>query len=425
MILDIHGEYFAALRDRASVFRVGAQEGRGEKPLFIPYWAMTFDELMTVTFGALGDTERAAVMEKVTELKLLALKLLAREGVTEDNLTVDSPVPFSIHKLWFDLHRLVHATHTVAGGQSEKTEALLLDNKNNVVQLGDPLKVITPKYQPHTQAAGEKKIYLSTSPFNLRRPLHGLASKLRDPRYDFLFRPGPWCPGVEGIPKEDLDTLLEEWINGPQNITILDLSGIPVSILTHLIGVLLRVVFDALFWARNLSEGGRERPLLIVLEEAHAYLNQGSESVAAQSARRIVKEGRKYGLGAVVVSQRPSEIDPTILSQCGTIFAMRLANTIDRSHVTGAVSDNLEGLFSMLPALRVGEAIIVGESVHLPMRTLVDPPGRNRRPDSSDPLIYDENNPGGWNRAREKSDYKDVLEGWRRQNPRSRRIIVK
>jgi len=80
----------------------------------------------------------------------------------------------------------------------------------------------------------------------------------------------------------------------------------------------------------------------------------------------LLKEGRKYGIGAMIISQRPVEIDSTILSQCGSFFAMRLANQQDRSHVTGAVSDNLEGLFSMLPILRTGEAIIVGESVHIP-----------------------------------------------------------
>ena len=102
---------------------------------------------------------------------------------------------------------------------------------------------------------------------------------------------------------------------------------------------------------------------------------------------------------------------------------MRLANASDRSHVTGAVSDNLEGLFTMLPALRVGEAIIVGEAVHLPMRTLVDPPAKNRRPDSSDPLIYDPDHPGGWNRKRDTDDYQDVLTVWRKQDPRSGRIV--
>ena len=422
IILDIHGEYHAALKERANLFRISADKKEGEASLFIPYWAMNFDELLNVTFGPLGDAERGAVMDKITQLKLESINKLARIGVSEDNLNVDMPVPFSIHRLWFELHRLVNATHTQAGGQSEKTEALLLNDKGEAVNPGDALKVIPPVYRPQTLAAGDQKVYLSSSPLNIRRPLHALASRIRDPRYDFLFRPGQWLPDLEGMPAEDLDTLLEGWIGGKHPITILDLSGIPVSILMHLVGVLLRIIFDALFWARNMSEGSRERPLLLVLEEAHSYLNQGNEGTAALAARRIVKEGRKYGLGAMIVSQRPAEVDSTILSQCGTLFAMRLANPIDRSHVTGAVTDNLEGLFSMLPALRVGEVIIVGEAVHLPMRTLVDPPAQDRKPDSSDPLVYEENMPGGWNRKKENSDYKAVLNVWRKQNPRAWRI---
>jgi hypothetical protein len=236
LILDIHGEYHAALRDRATVYKVNAKKELGEKPLFIPYWAMTFDELMGVTFGQLGDTERGAVMEKITELKLNALKKQPRDGVSEDNLTVDSPTPFSIHHLWFDLHRLVSATHTQSGGQSEKTEALLTDDKNQPIQIGNILKVIPPKYKPQTQASGGDKIYLSSCPLNIRRPLHALASRLRDPRYDFLFRPGSWHPDEKGKTKEDLDTLLEGWIGGKNSITILDLSGIPISILMYATG---------------------------------------------------------------------------------------------------------------------------------------------------------------------------------------------
>jgi len=424
IVLDIHGEYAAALRDRSQVFRVNADRVRGELPLCIPYWAMNFDELLSVTFGPLDDASRGAVLEKVTAMKLSALVRKARAGVTEDNLTVDAPVPFSIHRLWFDLYRLVNSTHTVAGGQSEQTEALLVDGKGQVVQPGDPMGVIPPKYKPHTQAAGAEKIYLSSSPLNIRRPIESLASKLRDPRFDFLFRPGRWCPDNDGMPDEDLDSLLEQWIGGPQPITILDLSGIPVSVLTQLVGVLLRLIYDALFWGRNLSEGGRERPLLVVLEEAHGYLGQGDTGPAALAVRRIVKEGRKYGVGAMIVSQRPSEVDTTILSQCGTMFAMRLSNSSDRGQVMGVVTDNLEGLLSTLPVLRTGEAIIVGEAVHLPVRTLIDAPGKNRRPDSSDPLVYDDKGPGGWNRAREKSDYQELVAVWRKQDPRSPRVVV-
>ncbi len=423
IVLDIHGEYAAALKDRASVFRVNANEQRGETQLYIPYWSMAFEELLAVTFGPLDDQSRAAVLEKVTSLKLKTLKARPRKGVTADNLTVDSPVPFSIHALWFEFHRLMNATHTQSGGQSETTEAFVRNQNGDVLQPGDAMKVIPPSYMPHTQAAGQAKIYLSQSPHNFRRQLETLASRLRDPRFDFLFRPGQWTPDVNGVCEQDLDKLLEQWIGGTKPIAILDLSGIPVSVLNNLVGVLLRVIYDALFWSRSVSEGGRERPLLLVLEEAHSYVGAENGAHAAVAVRRIVKEGRKYGIGAMIVSQRPAEIDPTILSQCGTLFAMRLSNSADRSHVTSAVTDNLAGLLSLLPALRTGEAIIVGEGVHLPLRTVLDPPSPDRRPDSADPLVYDTEGPGGWNRAREESDYAEVVTLWRKQDPRSPHIV--
>jgi uncharacterized protein len=128
----------------------------------------------------------------------------------------------------------------------------------------------------------------------------------------------------------------------------------------------------------------------------------------------------------MLVSQRPSEINPSILSQCGTIFAMRLANDIDRGQVTGAASDNLKGFFDMLPILRTGETLIVGEAVSLPMRTLIDPPDKNRWPDSRDPNVAVRGDPnkegyddeGGWTAPRQTEDYKIVMRQWRMQNPK-------
>ena len=102
-------------------------------------------------------------------------------------------------------------------------------------------------------------------------------------------------------------------------MSILDLSDVPSAILMDLVGVITRVIYDALLWSRKLSEGGRERPLLFVFEEAHAYLGGGQPRAIRTAVQRVVKEGRKYGIGAMVVSQRPSEVDTTILSQCGTI----------------------------------------------------------------------------------------------------------
>lgn len=418
IILDIHGEYHAALRDRASIFRVNADAANGEQPLFIPYWALSFDELLRITpFRGINDADRAALVEKVKLLKLASLSAQSRSGVTADTMTVDTPIPFSIHRLWYDLHRLVCSTHTAqSANQSEATEAIEADPDGNL-QIGDIMQVVPPKYRPITQG-GPNRVYLSAAPLNIRRQILALESLLRDTRYNFLFRPGEWCPNPDGQPARDLDALLRFWIGDNKPITVLDLSGVPISILIDLVGVLIRLLFDALFWSRYVPEGGRSRPLLFVLEEAHAYLNASNEGAASIAARRIVKEGRKYGLGAMIVSQRPAEIDPTILSQCGTMFAMRLANAHDRSQVMSTVSDNLEGLFSMLPSLRTGEAIIVGEAVQLPLRALIDAPTKNRRPDSHDPLIYDANSEGGWNRAKQDEDYARVLELWRSESPR-------
>lgn len=423
IVLDIHGEYHAALSDRATIFRVNADETRGEQPLFIPYWALSLDELLRVTpFRGLNDADRAALVEKIKQLKLASLNAQARNGVTADTMTVDTPIPFSIHRLWYELHRYVCSTHTAQGAnQSDATEAID-PGPNGQPMLGDIMGVNPPRYRPIT-SGGPNRVYLSGAPLNIRRQIMATESLLRDTRYGFMFRPGPWCPNptfqtLDAQPAQDLDKLIKSWVGGDKPITILDLSGVPVSILMDLVGVLIRLLFDALFWARYLPEGGRTRPLLFVLEEAHAYLNAGNEGAASIAARRIVKEGRKYGLGAMIVSQRPSEIDPTILSQCGTMFAMRLANATDRSHVTGTVSDNLEGLFNMLPTLRTGEAIIVGEAVHLPLRALIDAPAKSRRPDSHDPKIYDPDANGGWNRQKQAEDYARVLEKWRSEDPR-------
>lgn len=420
LVLDVHGEYAPALRDRATILRVGTSDSTARE-LLIPYWAMSYDELVSLTFGQLDDAARGFVLEAITELKRASLRSHPLPGVTETTLTVDSPVPFSIHQLWFDLHRLVNATHTSAGGQGNDTEALLLDESGDPVESGDAERVLPPKYRPQSLAAGQDKIYLSSSSLNIRRQLETLASRLRDPRFAFLFDPGPWRPALDGSVDKDVDALLAQWLGDEHSIVVLDLSGVPTSILENLVGVLLRLIYDALFWARNLSEGGRERPLLLVLEEAHAYLGSAT-SGASVAVRRIAKEGRKYGIGAMIVSQRPAEIDTTVLSQCGTLFAMRLSNASDRAHVTGAVTDNLEGLLATLPVLRTGEAVIVGEAVHLPVRTLIDPPPPDLRPDSSDPLIVNDEGPGGWNRAREPSDYAEVATVWRQQNPRSPRI---
>lgn len=424
IVLDIHGEYARALSDRATVFRVLPTETESERPLHIPYWALCFDELLAVTLGKLDDAGRAAVQDKIVALKKATLQRRTLVGVSEIGLTVDSPVPFSIHEMWFDLHCAIHSTHYERQGTPQSRDTWALEKDGDIPrQTGDALKVIPPLFRPPKDVAGDsEKIRLSRSSLNISRPLDALAGRLRDPRFDFLFRPGQWQVSPAGPPGEDLETLLNQWLGSDRVITILDLSGIPTSILSDLVGALLRILFDSLSWSRKRSEGARERPLLIVLEEAHAYVSQGEGGPAAQAVRRIAKEGRKYGLGLMLISQRPSEIDTTTLSQCGTIVAMRLTNVSDRGQITSVAPDNLDGLFSMLPILRTGEAIIVGEAVNLPLRALVDAPPPNRRPDGDDPVVVSEpdgeggfHGAGGWNQPRSPENYSDVVDLWRRQ----------
>lgn len=427
VVFDIHGEYSKALGERASVLRVSAEAARGQGSLFVPFWALSFEELTSIAFGKLSDSQAGVVADAIVQLKKDGLTAQAREGIDARQITVDSPLPFCLHKLWFELHKREH--HTLiprpGGSADDVIPAFVVDEAGQPVQPGDAMSVTAPLYRTvKTSGPPAERVQLGRDPIGIKQQLAALASRLRDPRMAFLFNPGAWLPDINGRTASDLDTLLEEWIGSPRPITILDLSGIPSSVLADLIGALLRVMYDAIFWAKNLPEGGRERPLLLVLEEAHAYLSKENHGSAASAVRRIAKEGRKYGVGMMIVSQRPSEIDSTILSQCGTIFAMRLANDMDRGHITGAASDNLKGLFDMLPVLRTGEAIIVGEAVSLPVRTLVSPPPRNRRPDSVDPLVVVHGGPAdgyegpaGWGQPRDPKDYAAMLVQWRKQSP--------
>lgn len=428
VIFDMHGEYANALADRSIVFRVAGDAAKREIPLNVPYWALSFEELIPLAFGKLNDAQTAAVADAVLAFKREALAAAPRAGVSESTATVDSPVPFSLHRLWFELHKREHHTLIPKPGASadDVEPAYVLGDDGKPRQLGDAMSVTPPLYRTiKTTGSPNERVQLGKDPLGIKQQLAGLAAKLRDPRFSFLFSPGDWLPTLNGAITRDLDGLLQDWIGGSSPITILDLSGIPFSVINELIGALLRILYDAVFWARNLPEGGRERPLFIVLEEAHAYLGKDHIGPATAAVKRIAKEGRKYGVGLMLVSQRPSEIDATILSQCGTIFAMRLANDIDRGHVTAAASDNLKGLFEMLPVLRTGEVIIVGEAVSLPARTLIEPPAKGRRPDSVDPRVAVRGSmsedgfeaPGGWNQRRDRPDYAAVVHQWRKQSP--------
>jgi len=395
LLLDVHGEYSAALGDLAKTF--SASPMPGEEPLFVPYWALEAGELLDFIAGGLSDNHLIAFTDKIQELKESRLGAGPLPGLDLQSLTVDSPVPFSLKKLWYDLIEFETATFTGPQRDQPALEAA-----------GDPATLTPPRYTPH--AMGAAGPFLNQAAKGIRRQLNLVRSRLLDRRYDFILHPGPWEPDLTGQTAQDLDTLLAGWLGHDRPITILDLSGVPSSVLVRLIGSILRIVYEALYWSREKTEGGILRPLLIVMEEAHRYVSPDSGNVAADVVKRIAKEGRKYGVGAMLVSQRPSEIDETILSQCGTLIALRLSNPADRGRVKGALPDNLSGLMDLLPVLRTGETIISGEAARLPVRCRVSLPPADRLPRSSDPEVS-----RAWRTRRVAEGYDRMVASWRAQ----------
>ena len=177
------GEYHTALRDRSTLFRVNANVEEGEHPLCVPYWALSFDELLRVTpFRGVSDADRAAIVDKVIGLKTASLHAQARDGVDVETVTVETPVPFSIHRLWYELHRFVCSTHTASSAsQSTDTEAIE-DNEEGHPMLGDIMRAVPPRYRPITSSGGPggSRVQLSSAPLNIRRQIHAMGSLLRD-----------------------------------------------------------------------------------------------------------------------------------------------------------------------------------------------------------------------------------------------------
>ena len=235
-----------------------------------------------------------------------------------------------------------------------------------------------------------------------------LISRLHDSRYDFLFNPGEYKDETSQL---DLHDLLNSWIGGTKKLTILDLHGVPPEVLDVTVGLITRFIYDSMFWGRNETYTGKNRPLFLAYEEAHSYLNKNAiDSYSKFAVEQVFKEGRKFGVGAMVISQRPSEISETILAQVGTFIALRLTNSGNQSIVKSSAPDNLISLIDLLPSLRTGEAIIVGEAIKIPSRVGIRL--NNPRPTSDDPRLVE-----AWSRAHTPSaeNYKTVVTALREQ----------
>ncbi len=397
LIIDPHGEYSSAVGQHGRVFRTNPRPKKGELPLCVPYWALPFDELQAVALGPMQSSAETAVRDAVAARKRDAAMHLAN-GPPAPAITANSPIPFNIKKLWFDLDDFERQTFQ----DNARTRPC------NPTSPGDPEGLVSNRYPAPNP--GNQAPFAHPRVRGIGKQLELMRSRLQDSRFAFLFRPGDsLSPDADGRTGGDLDDLVRSWVGHDKPLTVLDVSGLPSEVLGTIVGTLVRLVYDMLFWALELPISGRSQPLLIVLEEAHLFLPEGGESAAHRTVSRVAKEGRKYGIGLCVVTQRPVEIDSAVLSQCGTMIALRLTNGGDRAKVEAAMPDDLGALTGMLPALRTGEGVVIGEAMPIPSRIQFF--RARERPRGDDPEM-----PKAWREARpDGTEYGAALRNWRHQ----------
>jgi uncharacterized protein len=323
VMIDPHGEYSAAFKTNGALFDVSN--------LQMPYWLMNFEEHCEVFVTTQG-SERQTDSDVLAKCLLAAKsKSRAAEGISK--LTVDSPIPY-----------------------------LLSDLTNFIIaEMGKLDK------------AGDNAPYM-----RLKTKIDEIKS---DPRYSFMFSGMLVADNMAGF----LGRIFRLPGDG-KPISIIDVSGVPSDITSVVVAVLARMVFDYAIWSRNEPQ----RPILLVCEEAHRYVpNEANsqKSAVGKILGRIAKEGRKYGVSLGLITQRPSDLAEGVLSQCGTIIAMRLNNERDQAFVKAAMPEGARGFLDTIPALRNRECIICGEGVAIPVRVSFDPLEDHKRPASSDPLF--------------------------------------
>jgi hypothetical protein len=365
--IDPHGEYAAALAGYASVRSVlGESAGR----LRIPYWALPATDIARIFAGTPGG---ATFSNRFAELIAAARREFASAAawlnLDPASITADTPIPFDIRPIW---HRLDAENNETRMSKGDPSTACLTDP-------GDAAELRSARFTPYApggQAPYQAPTYntYGTTPDLIRLGL-------LDPQLRFFQE-----TIGEPLVSDPLVQAMQEWLGGDQPVSVLDFSGVPSGAADLAIGVVLNLLFEVSRRTPPSGPGiGRPSPVLVVLEEAHRYLGEGATALTRDSANRIAREGRKYGIGLLLVTQRPTELPKTALAQCGTIIALRLSNSEDQGTIKAALPDAVAGLAAVLPSLRTHEAIICGEAVILPSRACLDNP--NPWPQAADPSL--------------------------------------
>jgi uncharacterized protein len=387
VVIDPHGEYPQALGNSASVRSV---LGENANRLRVPFWALPALDILRVFTGSTGSpTFSTRFTEYVSRARAKFVEEATWLTLDPSAVTSDTPVPFDIRDVWFKLDSENRETRETAN--DEKTVA--------IEKAGDAQDLQSTIFRPYSPG--------SRSPF--KGPMFGMYSVtpdilrlgLRDPQLAFFQEPAGTTEGPD-----PLIAVIQEWLGNESPVSVLDFSGVPATAADLAIGVILNLLFEVCLRSEKGGPGvGRASPVLVVLEEAHRYLGTGASALTRNSANRIAREGRKYGIGLMVVTQRPTELPETALAQCGTLIALRLANTSDQGTIRAALPDTVAGLAAVLPSLRTGEAIVSGESVVLPARALLALP--RPKPQADDPSLEP------WRREPAKPDLSSSVRDWR------------
>jgi DNA helicase HerA-like ATPase len=362
VLIDPHGEYATAFKEQAIVLRAYDAAANEDEPavveqLRLPYWLMTGDELRGLI---IGKTEAEATSQNNIVYKALKHARMVSAGIVKplpDNTPGEYSSPLCEGKTAAD----------VSGFDRDKPYRFSL---NEFVKHIDEVQGRKPEKVDKASQTDRKSLESILDKLNVLRT---------DPRLNFLMR------------DDDADTLekaILQLTGAGQNgctLRLVDVSGAPnevAGILTAMIG---RMLFSYKMWQTKAQR--RNDPLLLVCEEAHRYVPDRGEAQyreAQEAVRRIAKEGRKYGLGLMLVSQRPSDVESTVLSQCNSWLVLRLTNGKDQEHVSRFLPDSLAGITKILSSLSRREAIFVGEAAALPARIRIRALSKDQLPDSHD-----------------------------------------
>lgn len=387
LVIDPHGEYARAVEGTASVRSVLAET---DCKLRVPYWALAAADIVKIFTGVPGSATFAnRFAELVAEARRTFLATAEWLSLDPSAINADTPVPFDIRGVW---HKLDSENRETRMNKSDPATICLIDAGSADNLRPAQFRMYGPGGQaPHK--AGTYGIY-GTSPDLLRQGLI-------DPRLSFFQEP----LGTPSGP-DPLVGVMQEWLGGDRPISVLDFSGVPSIAADLAIGVVLNLLFEVSLRSQPDGPGvGRPSPVLVVLEEAHRYLGDGANALTRDAANRIAREGRKYGVGLLLVTQRPTELPKTALAQCGTLISLRLSNAEDQGAIRAALPDTVAGLAAVLPSLRTGEAVVSGEAVVLPARMLLDLP--DPTPLAEDPAL------DPWRKQPSTPDVSDALAAWR------------